>query len=484
MFTVRDFSHIRFNEEETKILQTVFRASQNLNIPAFLVGGHVRDKLLGRASKDLDFTCVGNGIALAEETAKLWKGAAHVSVFKNFGTAQLKLSGMEVEFVGARKESYQHDSRKPLVAEGTLEDDLARRDFTINALALELLSETEGQIIDLFHGIDDLRDGVLRTPLNPDITFSDDPLRMMRAVRFAAQLHFDIDDETFEALERNAERINIISMERVSDELNKIILSTKPSVGFKLLHACCILKIIFPEFVALEGTEMKEGKGHKDNFHHTLQVLDNISMHTDDLWVRWAAVLHDIAKPMTKRFEAGHGWTFHGHDAVGAKWVSRIFRKFRLPMNEKMKLVEKLVFLHLRPISLTKENITDSAIRRLLFEAGEDIEALMMLCEADITSKNRQKVMRYLQNFELVKERMKAVEEKDHIRSWQPPITGEVIMETFGVGPSKIVGDIKTAVKDAILDGVVPNDYEAAFKFMLDEGKKLGLHPTNAKHSS
>lgn len=477
MFQVQDYPHIKFDSDEVKVLQTVFRASQNLNIPAYLVGGHVRDKLLGRNSKDLDFTCVGSGIALAEETAKLWGRNAHVSVFKNFGTAQLKLSGIDVEFVGARKESYQHDSRKPLVTEGSLEDDLSRRDFTINALALELVSENNGHIIDLFNGIEDLRDGILRTPLDPDITFSDDPLRMMRAVRFAAQLHFDTHDETFDALVRNAQRIKIISMERVSDELNKIILSTKPSVGFKLLHACGILKIIFPEFVALEGTEMKEGKGHKDNFHHTLHVLDNISMHSDDLWVRWAAVLHDIAKPVTKRFEPGHGWTFHGHDAVGAKMVKRIFQRFKLPLHDHMKLVEKLVLLHLRPISLTKEKITDSAIRRLLFEAGDDIEALMMLCEADITSKNRQKVLRYLQNFELVKERMKAVEEKDHIRTWQPPITGEIIMATFGVGPSKVIGDIKTAVKDAILDGVIANDYDAAFQFMLDEGMKLGLKP-------
>lgn len=479
MFVVNQFPQLVFNEKESELLALVHQAATQLGVPVYLVGGYVRDKFLNRESKDIDFMCVGDGVALAHQVAEYIHPKPVVAFFKHFGTAKLNYSDLDVEFVGARKESYQSHSRNPMVDAGSLEDDLTRRDFTINALAIELTGPEEGQLLDRFNGLKDLEQKIIRTPCDPDITFSDDPLRMMRAVRFATQLNFDIYPATQNALRHNAERIKIITPERISDELNKIILSPVPSKGFLLLHEAGILHLIFPEFTALCGVEMAEGKGHKDNFYHTLQVLDNISRNTDDLWIRWAAVLHDIAKPRTKRFEPGHGWTFHGHDAVGARMVSKIFRRMRLPMNEKMKLVEKLVLLHLRPISLTKENITDSAIRRLLFEAGDDIEALMMLCEADITSKNKQKVIRYLQNFELVKERMRIVEEKDHIRNWQPPITGEIIMQTFQLPPCRMVGDIKNAVKDAILDGVIPNDYEAAFQYMLAIGNELGLQPKN-----
>ncbi len=479
MFRIHNHIDIPFTDAEAEVMRLVYKASQKLQLSVYLVGGYVRDKLIDRDSKDIDFMCVGDGIALAHLVAESISPKATVTIFKHYGTAKLNIGDLDVEFVGARKESYQSHTRNPLVDSGTLEDDLLRRDFTINALAVELTSESEGQLIDRFHGLDDLKAQIIKTPGDPDITFCDDPLRMMRAVRFASQLNFEIHPATMNAMRHNADRISIITAERITDELNKIILSDEPSRGFLLLHEAGILKLIFPEFTALCGVEMAEGKGHKDNFYHTLQVLDNISLSTRDLWIRWAAVLHDIAKPRTKRFEPGHGWTFHGHDAIGARMVSKIFRRMRLPMNEKMKLVEKLVFLHLRPISLSKENITDSAIRRLLFEAGDDIDALMMLCEADITSKNRQKVLRYLQNFELVKDRMKVVEENDHIRTWQPPITGEIIMETFKIAPSRIVGDIKTAVKDAILDGVIPNNYEAAFKFMIQKGAEHGLSANN-----
>ena len=446
---------------------------------AFLVGGFVRDKILGSECKDLDVTCVGSGIDLAEAFAKKLSPHPEVHVFKNFGTAQVKFHSFDIEFVGARKESYRSESRKPAVEDGTLMDDLSRRDFTINALAISLNKNDYGILIDEFNGMDDLENEIIRTPLEAGITFSDDPLRMMRGVRFASQLNFKIEEKTFDAICDFKERISIISAERVSDELNKIILSEKPSVGLDLLYKCGLMNIIFPEFIELRGAEYKDGIGHKDNFYHTLQVVDNISATTKDLWVRWSAVLHDIGKPKTKRFEEGSGWTFHGHEVVGMRMVSKIFRRMKLPMNEKMKQVEKLVLLHLRPISLTKENITDSAIRRLLFDAGDDLENLLLLCNADITSKNKNKVQRFLSNFEMVREKLKDVEERDKIRNWQPPITGEIIMKTFQLQPCREVGIIKDAVREAILDGKIQNNFEEAFTFMLVKGKEIGLKAEN-----
>lgn len=467
---------IQCTDIELGMLQKVATAAQKLGMETYLIGGFVRDKLLGRPTKDADIVCVGDGIELARETAGLFTPAPAVNFFKNFGTAHIKVGdGFDIEFVGARKESYQRHSRKPEVEPGTLKDDQDRRDFTINALAISLNKETHGQLIDPFNGLEDLKNGIIRTPMQPDRTFSDDPLRMMRAIRFASQLGFIIEEKTWEGIRQNAERIRIISQERITDELNKIVLSPKPSVGFDLLYKSGLLELIFPPMVELAGAEYKDGHGHKDNFYHTLQVLDNLSANTNDLWLRWSAILHDIAKPATKKFEEGHGWTFHGHEVVGGRMVPKIFTKLKLPMNEKMRLVKKLVELHLRPISLTKENITDSAIRRLLFDAGEDFDSLMMLCDADITSKNKQKVKRYLENFQLVRQRCKEVEEKDHIRNWQPPVNGELIMETFGLPPSKPVGIIKDAVKDAMLDGLIPNTYEAAYTFMLEKAAEMGL---------
>lgn len=476
VYIFADCMEINCTKKELALLKKIATAAEALGMETYLIGGFVRDKILGRETKDADFVCVGDGIELAKEVAKQFTPIPQVEYFRNFGTAHIKVENdFDVEFVGARKESYQFDSRKPEVEPGTIIDDQNRRDFTINALAISLNKDDYGKLVDPFNGVQDIKDGIIKTPLAPSQTFSDDPLRMMRAIRFATQLNFVIEEKTWQGIIDSAHRIKIISQERITDELNKIIAAPKPSIGLDLLYKAGLLQIIFPQMVDLAGAEYKDGHGHKDNFYHTLQVLDNLAANTNDLWLRWAAVLHDIAKPVTKKFEEGHGWTFHGHEAVGGRMVPKIFIKLKLPQNEKMRLVRKLVELHLRPISLTKENITDSAIRRLLFDAGEDFDSLMMLCEADITSKNKQKVKRFLENFQLVRQKCKEVEEKDHIRNWQPPITGEIIMETFGLSPSKPVGIIKDALKDAMLDGVIPNTYEAAYQFMIEKGKEFGL---------
>jgi len=462
--------------QERKVLEQIALAAHELGVPCYLIGGFVRDKLLNRRTKDMDVVCVGDGIALAHKVATYFENAK-VSFFKTYGTAQVKWNEFEVEFVGARKESYRAESRNPEVEPGTLQDDQLRRDFTINALAISLNEEDYGSLIDPFNGLADMEAKIIRTPLAPAQTFSDDPLRMMRAIRFASQLQFTIADETFQAIIEQAERIKIISQERITDELNKIMLSTVPSVGLNLLYKSGLLKIIFPQLVDLAGVQTVDGKRHKENFSHTLQVVDNISRNTKDLWLRWAALLHDIGKPATKRYEQGHGWTFHGHEMVGAKMVPRIFSRLKLPTHEPMRFVKKLVELHQRPISLTKENITDSAIRRLLFEAGDDVEALMMLCEADITSRNVAKVRRYLDDYEMVRQRMKEIEENDRLRNWQPPVTGEMIMETFNLTPCRTVGDLKNAIREAILDGVIPNTYDAAYAFLLERAKEMDLTP-------
>ncbi len=466
---------INCTEKELFILKKVAHAAKELSLETYLIGGFVRDKIIGRNTKDADIVCVGDGISLAKAVAKHFFPEPPVSFFKTYGTAHIRAEDFDLEFVGARKESYKYHSRNPDVVPGTLQDDQHRRDFTINALAISLNENDYGKLVDPFNGLHDIEQKIIRTPLDPLQTFSDDPLRMMRAIRFASQLNFTIEAKTLQAIKDNAYRINIITQERITDELNKIILSTKPSVGFDLLYQTGLLHIIFPQMVDLAGAEFKDGVGHKDNFYHTLQVLDNLAANTNDLWLRWAAILHDIAKPVTKKFEEGHGWTFHGHEVVGGKMVPKFFTKFKLPLNEKMRLVRKLVEMHLRPISLTKEDITDSAIRRLLNDAGEDFDALMLLCEADITSKNKVKVKRYLENFKLVRQRCDEVEEKDKVRLWQPPISGEMIMDIFGLQPSKPVGELKTAIKDAIMDGEIDNNYDAAYDFMLEKAKQMGL---------
>lgn len=447
-------------------------------LEAYVIGGYVRDLLLERPSKDIDIVVVGNGMELAKAAAEILR-VKKVSYFKNFGTAQFRYKDLDVEFVGARKESYQRDSRKPIVEDGTLSDDQNRRDFTINALALDLRQETFGNLIDPFGGLEDLDKGILRTPLEPSQTYSDDPLRMMRAIRFATQLDFQIERKSLEALFSNANRLEIISVERIMDELNKIILATKPSRGFELLFSTRLLHEFFPEMVALYGVETIDGKSHKDNFYHTLEVLDNVALNSNDLWLRWAAILHDIAKPPTKRFDKEIGWTFHGHEDLGAKMVPKLFKRFRLPLDHKMKYVQKLVRLHLRPIALVKGFVTDSAIRRLLFEAGDDIDDLMILCNADITSKNEFKVKKYRNNYAVVSQKLKDVEEKDRVRNFQPPVNGEIIMETYGLGPCGEIGMIKSRIKEAILEGEIANEYEVAYAYMLRVGQELGLKQTN-----
>ncbi len=463
--------------------ETLFRelaqTADRLQLECYVVGGYVRDLFLERPTNDIDIVVVGSGIAMAEALTKRLGRAAHLSVFKNFGTAQVKYHHQEIEFVGARRESYSHDSRKPIVEDGTLEDDQMRRDFTINALAVCLNAARYGELVDPFDGLWDLEDGLLRTPTDPDITFSDDPLRMMRCVRFATQLNFRIDDETFAALERNAERLSIISGERIIEELNKIMRAPLPSIGFVELQRSGLLPIILPELSALDNVETRNGKSHKNNFYHTLEVLDNVARRTDNVWLRWAALLHDIGKAKTKRWEPAVGWTFHNHNFVGEKMTPALFRRLKLPLDERMKYVKKMVGLHMRPIVIADDIVTDSAVRRLLFDAGDDIDDLMLLCEADVTSKNAQRKRNFLNNFKLVREKLVAIEEKDRIRNFQPPVTGDEIMRRFSLPPCREVGLLKAALKDAILDGKVPNSYEEALAFVLQEAEKMGLKPTN-----
>lgn len=464
-----------FNKEELSLIKIVSDAAHNLNFPVFLIGGFVRDRLMGRKTKDIDIVCLGSGIELAEKTASLLKPLPKVTTYSNFGTAMLKHKGMEVEFVGARKESYDRNSRKPTVENGTLEDDQNRRDFTINALAVDISKDNFGALLDPFDGVKDIKLQVIRTPLDPEKTFSDDPLRMMRAIRFASQLGFIIEDDTWLGICQMKERIEIVSAERITDELNKIILAETPSRGFKLLFDSGLIDYIFPELGQLQGIEKRNNLAHKDNFYHTLEVLDNISRHTDNLWLRWAAILHDIAKPQTKRFDPKIGWTFHGHEVLGAAMVKRIFKRMKLPLDSKMKFVQKMVRLHLRPISLSKEATTDSAIRRLIVDAGEDLDDLLMLCEADITSKNHERRQKYINNYKIIRQKIADVEEKDALRNWKNPIGGELIMKTFDLKPCKVVGEIKSAVKEAIIEGEIPNTFDDAYQFMIHCGEELGL---------
>ena len=460
------------------IFQKISECADKLNLPCFVIGGFVRDLILKRESNDIDVVVLGSGIEMATELKKTLGKGAYLSVFKNFGTAQVKYKDIEIEFVGARKESYRSDSRKPIVENGTLEDDQNRRDFTINAMAICLNKDRFGELVDPFNGVQDIQFKIIRTPLDPDITFSDDPLRMLRCIRFATRFKFSIEQCTFEALSTNKERISIISQERITEELNKILLTEKPSIGFMLLEKCGLLDIILPEVAALKGIETVNGKSHKDVFLHTLQVLDSVAQKSDKLWLRWAALLHDIGKPATKKFDEKIGWTFYNHNFIGEKITGRMFKRLKLPLSEDLRYVQKMVNLHMRPIALVEEEITDSAVRRLLFETGDDIDDLMALCEADITSKNEEKVKRYTQNLMIVRQKLKDIEEKDHVRNFQPPISGEEIMQTFNLKPCAQVGEIKNAIKNAILDGVIPNDYEAAKEFMFGYARELGIEPT------
>lgn len=460
---------------DNPVFRLVGGIADSMGQPCFVVGGYVRDLFLKRHSTDIDFVTVGSGIKIAEKVASGLGGKTSLAVYSNFGTAQVKHKGMELEFVGARKESYSHDSRNPVVEDGTLDDDQKRRDFTVNAMAISLNEGSFGELVDPFDGLSDLGKRIIRTPLDPDVTFSDDPLRMMRAIRFATQLDFNILPATFEAIARNRQRISIVSRERIFDELTKIIKSPVPSKGFLLLERCGLLKIIFPELQALKGVEVVDGRGHKDNFFHTMQVLDNVALKSDNEWLRWAAVFHDIAKPVTKRYDRKLGWTFHNHNFVGMKMIPAIFKRMKFPMNEKMRYVQKMVELHMRPIALVEDEVTDSAVRRLLFDAGNDIDDLMLLCEADITSKNQEKIRRYMENFAVVRNKLVEIEEKDRIRNFQPPVSGNDIMEAFGIPPSHVIGEIKEIIKNSILDGKIPNDREAAWRLMVELAHERGL---------